>query len=152
MLLNCVDFNHLGVLSLVGMVGAIVHVEVLDELTTEAVLGKHTLDYVEVEGMHTRLEVLVERLLHQSLGSILTLTAGVTGVVIINTISHLFAGEDNLVGVDDDNVVAASYVRRVAGLVLSAENFRNFRAKAAEYLVGSIDDHPLLLYALGVGG
>lgn len=152
MLLNCVDFNHLGVLSLVGMVGTIVHVEVLDELTTEAVLGKHTLDYMEVEGMHTRLEVLVERLLHQSLGSILTLTAGVTGVVIINTISHLFAGEDNLVGVDDDNVVAACYVRRVAGLVLSAENFRNFRAKAAEYLVGSIDDHPLLLYALGVGG
>lgn len=152
MLLNCVDFNHLGVLSLVGMVGTIVHVEVLDELTTEAVFGKHTLDYMEVEGVHTRLEVLVERLLHQSLGSILTLTAGVTGVVIINTISHLFAGEDNLVGVDDDNVVATSYVRRVAGLVLAAENFRNFRAEAAEYLVGSIDNHPLLLYALGVGG
>ena len=40
MLLDSVDVNHLGVLSLVGMVGTVVDVEVLDELTSETVFGK----------------------------------------------------------------------------------------------------------------
>lgn len=152
MLLDSVDVNHLGVLGLVGMVGAVVDVHILDELTAEAVFGEHTLEHAEVEGMHTRLEVFVERLLHQHLGGLLTLAAGVTGVVKVDFVGHLVAGHDDFVGVDDDHVVAALHVGGVAGLVFAAEDFGHLRAESAEHLVGSIDNDPFLLNALGIGG
>lgn len=152
MLLDSVDVNHLGVLSLVGMVGTIVDMEVLDELASEAVLGKHSLHYMEVEGVHTRFEVLVERLLHQSLGGLFALSAGISGVAEVDSVGHLFAGEDDLVGIYDDDVVAASYVGRVAGFVFAAEDFGHLRAESAEHLVGCIDDDPFLLNALGIWG
>ncbi len=152
MLLDSVDVNHLGVLSLVGMVGTIVDMEVLDELATEAVLGEHALDYMDVEGVHTRFEVLVERLLHQCLGGLLALSTGISGVAVIDPVSHLFAGQDNLVGVDDDDIVAASHVGGVAGLVFASEDFGHLRAESTEHLIGGIDEDPFLLYALGIGG
>jgi hypothetical protein len=110
MLLKRIDVNHLGVLSLVGVVSSVVNVEVLDELTTKTVLGKHTLDNAEVQGVHTRFEVLVEGFLHQNLGSLLALTTGIAGVVQVNLVGHLVAGKLNFVGIDDDNIVATSYV------------------------------------------
>lgn len=152
MLLDSVDVNHLGVLSLVGVVGTVVDVNVLDELTAETVFGEHTLENTEVEGVHTRFEVFVKRLFHQHLGSLLTLTAGVAGVVKVNLVCHLAAGHDDLVGVDDDDVVAAFYTGGVAGLVFAAEDFCHLRAESAEYLIGSIDEDPFLLYALGIRG
>lgn len=152
MLLDSVDVNHLGVLSLVGMVGAVVDVEVLEKLTSETVLGEHTLHYAEVEGVHTRFEVLVERFLHQNLGGLHTLTAGISGVVVVNLFGHLVAGQDDFVGVDDDNIVAAGHIGGVAGLVFAAEDLCHLRAESAEDLVGSVDDDPFLLDALGIGG
>jgi hypothetical protein len=152
MLLNSVDVNHLGVLSLVGMVCTIVNVEVLDELTTETVFGEHALHNAKEEGVHTGLEVLVEGFLHENLGSLLTLTAGIACVVKVNFVSHLVAGENHFVGVDDNNVVATSYVGRVAGLVFATKDFSNLGTEAAERLISSVDNYPFLVYARGVRG
>lgn len=152
MLLDSVDVNHLGVLGLVGMVGTVVDVEVLEKLTSETVFGEHTLDNAEVEGVHARLEVLVEGFLHQHFRGLHALPAGVTGVVVVNLLCHLVAGQNDFVGVDDDHIVAASHVGGVAGLVFAAEDLGHLRAESSEDLVGSVDDDPFLLDALGIGG
>jgi len=36
-----------------------------------------------------------------------SLTAGIAGVVVVDAVGHLVAGEHALVGIYDDNVVAA---------------------------------------------
>jgi hypothetical protein len=38
-------------------------------------------------------------------------------------VGHLLAGQSNFVGVDDDNVIAAFNVGRVAGLVFAHQDF-----------------------------
>lgn len=134
------------------MVSTVVDVEVLDELTSEAVFGEHTLHHAEEEGVHTGLEVFVVRLLHEHFGGLLTLAAGVAGVVKIDFVGHLGAGHHDFVGIDDDDMVAASYKGGVAGLVFATKNLCNFGAEAAEHLIGSIDNHPFLLHALGIRG
>lgn len=50
------------------------------------------------------------------------------------------------------HIVAALYKRRVARLVFAAQDFSYLGAEAAEHLVGGIDQHPLFLYALRIGG
>ena len=134
------------------VVGTVVHVHVLDDAASKTVLGEHAFEYMNVEGVHTGLDVLVERFLHQSLGGSDALTAGVSGVAEVGVIGHFLAGEDNLVGVDDDDIVAALYEGRIGGFVFSAQDLGDFRAKTAEMLTCSVDEYPFFLYALGVGG
>ena len=78
------------------------------------------------------------------------MTTGVTCVTEVNTVSHLFAGENHFVGVDDDNIVTTFYEGRICGFVLAAKNFRNFSAKTTKNLVSCIDNYPFLFNALGV--
>ncbi len=150
-LFQFVNVDYSGVLSLVRMVGAVVDVHVLDEAASEAVFGEHTFHNLDEEGVHTGLDVLVERFFHEHFGGCLTLSAGISCVVEIDAVGHLFAGEDNLVGVDDDYVVAALNVGRVGGFVFSAEKFCDFCAEATKNLVGCIDNNPIVLNLLGVG-
>lgn len=135
-----------------GMVRTVVYVHVLDETTTETVLGEHTFHDTHEQRMHTfALIVLFERFLHEHFGGSLALTAGIAGVVEINTVGHLLAGENNLIGVDDDYIVAALHVGGVAGFVFAAKQFCHFSTQTAEDLIGGVDNHPLVLYLLSVG-
>ena len=134
------------------MIGTVVDVDVLDELASETVFGEHTLHHAEEEGVHTGFEVLVVGFLHQHFGGLLTLTAGITGVVKVNLVGHLVAGQDDLVGVDDDDVVATLDVGRVAGFVFAAKNEGNFCTKTTEHLVGSVNNDPIAFNVFGVGG
>ena len=131
------------------VLGAVVDVHVLDEATSETVFGKHTLHYVYIEGMYAFFDVLVEGFSHQTLGSGLALAAGIAGVAEVSFLSHLLAGENCFFGVDDDDFVAALHVGAVTGFVFTAENFGNLCAKATKNLVGSVDNHPLLLFCIG---
>ena len=123
---------------------------VLDEAAAQTVLGQHALHHADEQGVHAGLHMLVEALLDEYLGSELALTAGIAGVVEIDTVGHLFTGEAYLLGVDDDNIVAALHVGGVAGLVLAAEQQGDFRAQTAKGLVGCVNHHPLVFYALCV--
>ena len=135
-----------------GVVRTVVHVHVLNEATADTVLGEHTLHNVHEQGVHTLfLIVLLERFLHEHFGSGLALTAGIAGVAEIYTVGHLLAGENNLVGVDDDYIVAALHVGGVAGFVFAAKQFCHFGAKTAKNLVGGVDYHPLVLNLLSIG-
>ena len=151
-LFHCVDVKHHGILGFVGMVGPVVHVQVLDELAPKTVFGEHALHHADVEGVHACLEVLVVRFLHQDGGCELTLAAGITCEVQVDAVIPFVAGENHLLGIDDDDIVSALHEGGVAGLVLSTQNFRNLRAKTAEHLVGCVNHNPLFLDAFGVRG
>lgn len=107
------------------MCGTVVYVHVLDDLTTQTVLGKHTLYHLDEEGVVAGLDVLVERLLLEKLGGRHTLAAGIAGIAEIFAVGPLVAGEAHLVGVDDDYIVTTLYERRVGGLVLAAKYHGN---------------------------
>ena len=56
---------------------------------------------------------------------------------------QLFAGEDGLVGVDDDDVVAAVNMRGVVGLELAAKQISGEGSRLAHGLAGGIKNVPL---------
>ena len=89
------------------MVRSVVHVHVLDDATSETVLGEHAFYHLYKEGMIAGLDVLVEGLLHHDLGGRYTLSAGIAGVREVLAVGPLVAGELHFVGVDDDYVVTA---------------------------------------------
>ncbi len=68
-----------------------------------------------------------------------------SGVVVINFLVALAAGQHGLGGVDDDDVVAVVDVRRVRRLVLAAQTQRHDRGEAANDKSGGVDRHPFLL-------
>ena len=53
--------------------------------------------------------------------------------------------------VDDDDVVTAVHVGRVAGLVLASEDLRDLRCKTSQYLIRSVDDDPFLGHRRSIG-
>jgi hypothetical protein len=86
-----------------------------------------------------------ERLLAKFGRGVETLSTGIASVTSVDFVSLLLTSEDNLLGVDDDNVVATVLVRSESGLVLSADDLGDLRSQTTYYLIGSVDDHPFLL-------
>ena len=134
-----------------GVIGAVVNEEVVDQTASEAVFGKHALHYMEEEGIFAGFEVLVLSFLHEDLGSEFALTAGEAGVAEHNVVGPFFAGEHHFVGIYNNNTVATLGVGSVAGFVFPAKDFCHFRAKASEHLIGSVDDDPSALNVVGAG-
>ena len=126
------------------VISALVNVEVIEELSTELILGKHTLHYT------TEQLVSTVRLSHDASRSVLALTTRITSVSEINAISPLLTSELNLVGIDNDYVVTTIYVRSEVGFVLTAQQFGNFGAKTTENLISSIYYYPFFLCSLFV--
>ncbi len=133
------------------MVGTIEHVHILNQTATKTVFGKHAFHNLDEEGVHTGLDVFVERFLHEDLSIGVTLTAGIAGVRKIFAVCPFFASENHFVGIDNDYVVAALHVGRIRRLILAAEDFSDLRAKTTKMLVGGVDEKPLLFNALSVG-
>src|SRR5208337_642927 len=71
--------------------------------------------------------------------------ARMAGVPVINLVLRLVAGEDDLLGVDNDDVVAVVHMRRVCGLMLAAQVVRDDRRDAAYDKALGVDQDPLLL-------
>ena len=69
------------------------------------------------------------------------------GAVVL--LLQLLAGEDRLVAVDDDDMVAAVHIGGEGDLVLAAQQHGGFGGNAAEGLARGVDHIPL---ALGLGG
>ena len=134
------------------MLGAVVNVNVLQQLGTQTVLGQHALDDLHVQGVHTLAQVfLLLALGLKQGGRAETLATGIARVANVLVLGPLLAGHLALVGIDDDHIVTAINVRGVVGFVLAAKDLSNLRAQATQDLVGSINYHPFLLYGFGVG-
>src|SRR5262249_13014450 len=71
--------------------------------------------------------------------------ADVAGVMMVDLALPLAAGEHDLCGVDDDDVVAAIDVRRVGRQVLAAQAHRDQRREPADDQTLGVDQNPLLL-------
>lgn len=98
-------------------------------------IGQHTLD--------CKLDSELGLCLHE--GAVLDLfhVADIAGVMIIHLLVELVAGEDSLLSVDDDYMIAAVGVRSECGLMLAAKKDGSLNCYLAERLTGSIDDIPL---------
>ena len=110
------------------VLGTCVNVQVVDELVTKTSLRKHSADGTPDEFGGSGCEDL--------LGGGEALAARVTGVTDIDAVGHLLAGKTDLVGVDDDHVVAAVHMRGEAGLVLAAEHEGDAGSQATQDEVG----------------
>src|SRR5260370_15489838 len=63
--------------------------------------------------------------------------AGIAGVPIEDAVGALVAGQLHLFGIDDDDMIAAIHVRRVARLMLAAQPRRDQRRGPAASQTGS---------------
>lgn len=126
------------------MLGTGVYMKVTIELVSKAILGEHASNGV----FENALGVASKNLL----GCGLTLTTGVAGVTLINLVGHLFAGEDNLLGIDDDDIVAAVDVRGEARFGLATKDVGNTGSQTSNGLILGVNEHPFLLDGILVGG
>ena len=78
--------------------------------------------------------------------------AGVAGVPVVLLVLVFLAGEHDLLGVDDDDVVTGVDVRGVGRLVLAAEAIGDDRCEAADNQPVRVDHNPLLFHLAGFGG
>ena len=125
------------------MLGTGINLQVHEQSVTQTGLGQHALDgFLDEES----------RFLGQIVGRrSVALSARISGVTRVDLVGHLVARELHLLRVDDDDIVTAVHVGRVAGLVLAAEDLGDLRSKTSQYLVRSVDDNPFLGYRRCIG-
>jgi len=134
--------EDLRLLRSVGMLGAGVHAKLREHLTSEVVLRKHAAHGRAHDAIGVgRREQLVGR---DRLD-----TAHVARVVGVDLLLALAAGQDDLLGVHDDDVVAGVGVGREGRLVLPAQNGRHARRQPAEDQVLRVDDVPAAFDLVG---
>jgi hypothetical protein len=127
-----------------GMLGTGIHMEVAIELVAKTILRKHAADGVFENALGMAGKDLC--------GSGLALAARITGVALIYLVGHFLAGEDDLLSINDDNVVAAVDVRGEARFGLAAEDVGNAGGQASYGLILGINEHPFFLDGVLVGG
>ena len=132
--------KSLRLLSLVRMLGASVHEQVTELLGTQLVALQHAA-YCVLNNPGRVLGFLVAQV--DAL-----LSAGVARVGDVDFVSQLLAGYPQVVGIDDDDVVATIRVGREGGLVLATQHVGNLAAQPAQSGVGGINHNPALV---GVG-
>ena len=120
------------------MLRALVDAQVAELLAAERAAREHALDRLLD---HALREAAVEDEARRALFD----AALKPGVVVVHLVFTLPAGEDHLLRVDDDDVVAIVHMRGEGGLVLAAQAQRDDRGKAADHEAGGVDDHPFLL-------
>ncbi|VXC74354.1 hypothetical protein SPHINGOAX6_40271 [Sphingomonas sp. AX6] len=138
------DVEDLRVLGGVRMLGALEDAQIAHLLTAQRTARNHALDCLFKDTLG---EATVENLVR---GHFLQAT-DVTRVLVIDLVGALLAGEPNLVGVDDDDIVAAIDVRGEAGLVLAAQDVCDDRRCTTDHQAFGIDDVPFLFHFVRLG-
>src|SRR4051812_32261438 len=131
------DVDLLGRLGLVRMIGAAIDAEVAHLDATERTTRDHAFDGL--------LEHALGMLALEDLarGALLDV-ADVTGVLVIGLLLALAAGENRILRVDDDDVVAAINVRGVGREVLAAQAHGDDGGETADDQTLGVDQYPLL--------
>jgi hypothetical protein len=138
-----VEVERMRLLGEVRMLIALVNLELGGHLAAELGLGKHALDRLLDDGFGTAGKQLDEALFTQA--------AGKAGVAAIHLLVALHAGEDDLLGVDHDDVIAHVDVGRVERIELAGEDGGGGGGEASEGLAGGVDDEPLALDVFAAG-
>ncbi|EGE55630.1 hypothetical protein RHECNPAF_890042 [Rhizobium etli CNPAF512] len=122
-----------------GMVGAGVDAQVLHLATAERATRNHAFDGLFEDALRKAAFDDLAR------GALLD-AAGVTGVPVVDLVGILLAGENDLVGIDDDDVVAVVNMGGEGCLVLAAQAHSDDGSETANDQPFGVDDHPLLLH------
>ena len=120
------------------VIGAVVEVKCTHLIAAERSAGDHALNRLFE---HALGEAALE---HLARGDLLD-PAGIAGVLVVDLLVELAPGEADLVGVDDDDMVAAVDVRGEARLVLAAQDIGDDRREAANDQPFGVDEMPFLL-------
>ena len=120
------------------MLSTLVSAQALQSSSTQRIGGQHTL--------HSQHHCLVGLLGHQGFVLNGLHAADPAAVMIVVLIDQLVAGQNGLVAVDDDNVIAAVNIRRKGNLVLTAQQNSSGSSNAAQGLACGVDDVPFALY------
>ena len=123
------------------MLGSLVYIEVVQQCAAKGAFGQHTLHGMLQDALCT------EGLLAQLGRRVEALATGIARVASVHLVGLFLTREDNLLGIDDNYVVATVLVRSEGGLVLSANNLCDLRSKTAYHLVGSVNHEPFFLLA-----
>src|SRR5665213_593559 len=119
----------------VGVLGAGVDEQLVHLRATEAILRHHATNGVGDELRGVRV--------HQGLPRRRAKTARVARVVIVEVLCGLVGGDDDLVGVHDDDVITGVDVGCVEGAVLTAKQRSSDGGDATEDQTFGVDDQPL---------
>src|SRR6185503_18997795 len=132
------DVQLLGLLGLMGMLRARIDAQVRHLAAAQGAPRHHAL-----HGLFQH--PLGELAGHDGAGGAFLDAADIAGVVVIDLLLQLLAGQHHLGGVDDDDVVAAVQMGGVGGLVLAAQAHGDDRSKTAHDQPFGVDQDPLLL-------
>ena len=77
--------------------------------------------------------------------------AQVAGVVVVQLVVELVAGDRDLLGMQHDDVIAHVHMRAVVGLVLALEPQRNPRRQATQGFATGINDIPIAAHGRRLG-
>ena len=127
-----------------GMLGTGIDMQVAVQGVAKTVFRKHATDSVFENALRMGGEDLCR-------GG-LALATGISSVALVDFVSHFLAGEDNLLGIDDDDIVAAVDMRGVARFGLAAQDVGYAGSQTAYGLILGINEHPFLLDGVFVGG
>lgn len=126
-----------------GMLGTGIDVQVAVQGVAQTIFRKHATDGVFKNALG---------MAGEHLGRCgLALTAGVAGIALVDFVGHLLASENNLLGIDNDDVVTAVDMRGVARFGLAAQDVSYTGSQTAYGLILGINEHPFLLDGLLVG-
>ncbi len=125
------------------MLRAGIDVKVAHESVGKDVLREHA--------FHDFSHEAVRAFFHEAFGCDGALAAGIAGVSEIDTVSPFFACEPYLVGVYDDDIVAAVNVGGEVRFVFTPQELGNLRGHAAQYHIRSIYHDPFFFYGRLVG-
>jgi hypothetical protein len=119
---QCGDVELLGLLSLLLVIRALVDAQVLHLRAAERSAGDHALDGLDDDALgEAAFQALAQGLALDA--------AGMAGVPVEDFALGLAAGQADLLGVDDDDVVAAIDVRGEGRLVLAAQRMAMIEAR-----------------------
>ena len=128
----------------VGVIRACVDLQLAGDGAAELVLREHADDGLLHEAVGGPLEDLADGAGPQA--------TRVSGVVVQELAVALVAADRDLVGVDDDDEVAAVNVRRKGRLVLAAQQGSHVGGQTAQDDVSRVDDVPGVLEVTGLRG
>src|SRR5271165_895603 len=121
-----------------GMVGASVDPKISELHTRKRSAWQHALDgFLDDPLRKLALE-------YRARGALLD-AADIAGVMTVDLLFTLLAGEHNFFRVYDNDVVAIVYMRRVGRLVLAAQPHGHNRRQTADDEAGGVDLHPFFL-------
>ena len=122
------------------MLITLVQVQAGQSVAADAVLGQPTLD--------SQLHSIVGAVLHHDAGLGLLQTADPAGYTVVALLIQLVAGQNSLVGVDDDDIVTSFNVGSEINFVLAAQQVGGDNSSAAQGLASCVENVPLALYGL----